>query len=282
MNPVNNPYPGMEMNQMNQMQMMNNGIKNQAGMQMAQGGQFQQQPTNNDIENANENNKNNPVDKEAERIQKTIRIGFIRKVYGILTVQMLITVAIASIGLNEDTKEFLKENPIYFYIAIGLSLVVIIPLVCCKKVAKKVPLNYILLFVWTMLEGFIVANAIAYYDPKTVMMAAAGTAGISISLTIYACYTKTDFTYCGGMLFCMLAIFTIFGIIMLITGFFINAIYCILGLALFSLYLIYDTQLIMGKHGREYSIDDYVIAALNIYLDIVNIFLYLLSLFGGK
>lgn len=32
---------------------------------------------------------------------------------------------------------------------------------------------------------------------------------------------------------------------------------------LFSLYIVYDTQLVSGKFGHEYSIDDYIIAAAN-------------------
>lgn len=47
---------------------------------------------------------------------------------------------------------------------------------------------------------------------------------------------------------------------------------------LFSLYLIYDTQLILGKHKKRYRIDDFIIASLNIYIDIVQIFLSLLEL----
>ena len=49
---------------------------------------------------------------------------------------------------------------------------------------------------------------------------------------------------------------------------------------LFSLYLIYDLQMIMG--GKTYSLspDDYVAASLSIYLDVVNIFLALLTIIG--
>lgn len=49
---------------------------------------------------------------------------------------------------------------------------------------------------------------------------------------------------------------------------------------LFSLYLIYDLQMIMG--GKTYSLspDDYVAASLSIYLDVVTIFLALLTIIG--
>ena len=37
------------------------------------------------------------------------------------------------------------------------------------------------------------------------------------------------------------------------------------GVIVFSIYLIYDTQLIVGKKAHKYSIDDYVQASFQIY-----------------
>lgn len=53
---------------------------------------------------------------------------------------------------------------------------------------------------------------------------------------------------------------------------------------LFSMYIVYDVQLIVGgKHKQhQFSLDDYCFAALNIYLDIINLFLHLLRLFGER
>ena len=44
-----------------------------------------------------------------------------------------------------------------------------------------------------------------------------------------------------------------------------------------SIYIIFDTWLIMEK----VSLDDYIIAALMLYIDIINLFLYLLAIFGA-
>lgn len=49
---------------------------------------------------------------------------------------------------------------------------------------------------------------------------------------------------------------------------------------LFTFFLIYDIQKLMGNRERAYSPDDYIIAALNIYLDIIQIFLNLLQIIG--
>lgn len=47
-------------------------------------------------------------------------------------------------------------------------------------------------------------------------------------------------------------------------------------------YLVYDTQIMMGG-GKMYSIspEEYIFAALNLYLDIVNLFLYILQIISA-
>ena len=43
----------------------------------------------------------------------------------------------------------------------------------------------------------------------------------------------------------------------------------------------YDTQMIVGGRKYEYSEEDYVAAAVQLYLDVVYIFLFLLQIVGG-
>ena len=50
-----------------------------------------------------------------------------------------------------------------------------------------------------------------------------------------------------------------------------------------SLYIVYDTQLMVGgSHKYSLSPEEYVFASLNLYLDIVNLFMYLLAIFGNR
>jgi len=59
--------------------------------------------------------------------------------------------------------------------------------------------------------------------------------------------------------------------------------YSAAGAALFGMYLVMDTQLMLGgKHKYSLSPEDYVFAALNLYLDIVNLFLYILSMLNNN
>lgn len=88
----------------------------------------------------------------------------------------------------------------------------------------------------------------------------------------------------GGILLALVVILLITGIVaMFMPGKITQLIYASLGALVFSAYLVFDTQLMIGgKHKYSLSPEEYIFAALNIYLDIVNIFIYLLALIGGS
>lgn len=114
-------------------------------------------------------------------------------------------------------------------------------------------------------------------------MAAALTSAVVVGLTIYAFYTKTDFTVCGGFLFIMLMVLIVGSILAI----FIRSKWLSLGLSifgtiLFGIYLIMDTQMIIGKNKLKFSVDDYIMAAMNLYIDIIQLFLYILSILGSS
>jgi len=214
-------------------------------------------------------------------LEYALRIGFIRKVYGILSIQLLLTVFMCALTFIDSVRYFFLHNMWLFFTTVILSIVIIIPLLCIKDLARRVPTNYILLLLWTFCEAYMVATCCANYDPIIVLEAVFLTCAVTISLTIYACTTKTDFTVCGGMLFVMICLLLCLGILSIFLPF-LNTLYCVCGVLVYSIYLLYDTQLIMGKFGNEYEIDDYIIAAIMIYIDIIQIFLYLLQLLGDR
>ncbi len=58
--------------------------------------------------------------------------------------------------------------------------------------------------------------------------------------------------------------------------------YASAGALIFSMYIVYDTQLMMGgNHKLSIDPEEYVFAALSLYLDIVNLFLYILTIIGA-
>lgn len=219
---------------------------------------------------------------------KVIRLNFIRKVYAILTAQLMLTSIFIIFSFNETINNIYRTNSFLFITSAIFSLVIAISLICFSDIARKVPLNYILLTLWTLCEGYLVGCVSAYFTTESVLLAAALTITVTLALTVYAFTTKTDITYFGGLLFVLISIMLFLSIFFLIFG--INSqtfplaytLYCVLGIFVYSIYLIYDTQLLIGKFSISYSIDDYVLAVMMIYIDIIQIFLYILELLGRR
>ena len=54
-----------------------------------------------------------------------------------------------------------------------------------------------------------------------------------------------------------------------------------MGAVIFSLYIVYDTQLMLGgKHKHALSPEEYIFAALNLYIDFMQLFRFILILVG--
>lgn len=219
--------------------------------------------------------KDSPVD---------VRNGFVRKVYGIVTAQLILTTAIAGfirLCVPLETVSSVARPLMLF------SLVFLFGITCYISVKpdsmRKSPQNYIMLLLFTVVESILVGVICCAYQAASVLLALGITVGIFAALTIFACTTKTDFTGCGGFLFaCLLGLIISGLVLMLFPSQAAQTAQAGIGAVIFSFYIIYDTQLIMGgRHKKgQFSIDDYAWAALNIYLDIINLFLYILEIVG--
>ena len=174
--------------------------------------------------------------------------------------------------------------------ALILGIAIQCTLLCCKNVARSSPTNYVLLAVFTICWTFIIGVICASYNPTVVLTAALMTMVLTISLTTYACLTKSDFTKLCGPFVCLgLIIIIMVSILMSIISSLVFAYtekwYPFASgfmVIIYGLFLLIDTQLVVGGKRHELRIDDYIVGALILYLDIIYIFLELLRLFGGR
>eukprot|EP00922_Rhytidocystis_sp_ex-Travisia-forbesii_P019093 GHVS01028329.1.p1 GENE.GHVS01028329.1~~GHVS01028329.1.p1 ORF type:complete len:250 (-),score=12.57 GHVS01028329.1:198-947(-) len=215
------------------------------------------------------------------RLQE-IRQDFIKKVYGILFMQLTITATFAFMCMSiPSLKKWISTDGMWLVILCSVAFLVIsLVLSCCQSVARAFPTNYILLSVFTCCLSVVVGAITAATNPYIVTQAVLCTVVVSLGLTLFAFQSKYDFTSCYGALLCVLLGFIVFG---LLTLFFrqnrwLDIIYCSIGTFLFSVYIIVDTQLIIGRGKLSLSEDDYIVAAMMLYLDIINLFLYILRL----
>ncbi|ETE71334.1 Transmembrane BAX inhibitor motif-containing protein 1, partial [Ophiophagus hannah] len=219
---------------------------------------------------------------------KKVRHAFIRKVYSIISVQLLVTVGIIAIfTFVEPVSSFVKRNVAVYYASYAVFVVTYLVLVCCEGPRRRFPWNLILLSVFTLAMGFMTGTIASMYSTKAVLIALIITAIVSIIVTIFCFQTKVDFTSCTG-LFCVL------GIVVMVTGIitaivlsfkyvpWLHMLYASIGAIAFTLFLAYDTQLVLGNRKHTISPEEYVYGALKIYTDIVYIFTFLLQIVGSR
>jgi len=216
-------------------------------------------------------------------IKEKIREGFIYKVYGLLLVQLALTFGFVVLANEIKTLQiFILSHYWIFVVITFIPLIIIIFFMIDTKKTKEVPINYILLFFFSMTEGYSVAYFTLSFQKWSVYFVMLLTLIVTLILTIYAFITQRDFSTLGGILWVSLLLLII-GNIINFYFFRLRLLKCmleIIGIILFSFYLIYDTQLIVGNKTSKISEDDYILAVIMLYLDIINLFIYLLSLMG--
>jgi len=222
-----------------------------------------------------------------------IRSDFIRKVYSILTMQLLLTFAIALYMNAQLTPAWVADHILLYYIcSYGTIAVMFSVSCCCREQTRIFPQNYAFLLLITAGIAGMAGFVSVLYTTNSVLLVLGVTAGVFLTLTAYACITKTDFTGLGVYLFAGLACLMMFGLFMSLWSYFtgtpvgstVHLIYACLGVILFVFYIIYDTQMIVGGGHRQhqFSVDDYVFAALALYLDVINLFMMLLQIMGDR
>ncbi|XP_057613777.1 protein lifeguard 4 [Chionomys nivalis] len=200
-----------------------------------------------------------------------IRMAFLRKVYSILSLQVLLTTVTSAVFLYFETvRTFVHDSPALILVFALGSLGLIFALTLHRR---KHPLNIYLLFAFTLLEALTVATVVTFYDVHLVLQAFILTTAVFFGLTAYTLQSKRDFSRFGAGLFAVLWILCLAGFLKV---FFhseaVELVLASLGALLFCGFIIYDTHALMYQLSPE----EYVLAAISLYLDVINLFLYLL------
>lgn len=225
--------------------------------------------------------------------EKAIRNGFVRKVYSILSAQLVVTAVIGRIIMSVG--DSLPDSTVIFLLfsCLAISVAVMCVFFCRPDLMRKSPTNYILLGLYTLAMGVMVGFISASYTQESVLIALGITCLVVVGLTAFACQTKYDFTGFGPYLFCGCLVLMGFGFTLWIASMaglsgpaFETArlVYSAMGALLFSAYIVFDTQMIVGgtQHRYQFSVDDYAFAAIMLYVDIIQLFLHLLRIFGNR
>ena len=207
----------------------------------------------------------------AASVSTTDRLTFIKKVYSLLAMSM----GTAAVGA------YLGSGPLLLLVAPNMMLFFILQfaLIIFASFASRRPgLNMVALFSFTTVSGLTLGPLLYQVGPSIAAEAFALTAITFAGLSLYVVYSRKDFSFMSG--------FLMTGLIVVIVGGLLNMFFIQSGMMhfmmsgasvlLFSGFILYDTSNIL----RYYGTDEYVSATLALYLDILNLFIALLSILG--
>ncbi|NXW56681.1 LFG2 protein, partial [Eurystomus gularis] len=140
---------------------------------------------------------------------RNVRRVFIRKVYAILMVQLLVTVVIvAFFTFCEPVKGYIQKNPAWYWASYAVFFVTYLILACCSGPRRKTHPVFFQCFLPFpfYIKGGNCRIPACYYDTKSVLLCLGITALVCLSVTIFSFQSKFDFTSYQGVLFVMLMV----------------------------------------------------------------------------
>jgi FtsH-binding integral membrane protein len=203
---------------------------------------------------------------------------FILKVFGLLTLMIILTSALISI--NVFVPQIKAFNAHYRWFALILLIPTLILLIICHCTSKIFPLNFIMLTLFTCCFGWMVGVFVSSYNAYEILIAAIVTVLLVICLSGFVLISKVNLNWMGMGLFVAISGFVMVSLLVIVLGFFIKiGRWWLIGISgfgavLMCLFILYDTSMII----HYFTPDEVIPAAINLYIDIINLFQYVLAL----
>ena len=211
-----------------------------------------------------------------EQSDPSVRALFVRKVYTILFIQLLGTAVVATVMAAAGAQAWISQNSWAVWVPFIGTLA---SLVGVYWKAHEHPANLLMLGLFTLFEAFSIGMLVSIVSETLVLKAFAITAFVFLGLTLYTLYSEHNFESLGSWLY--MGLFVLLGT-GLVQFFFpsrlLDLAYSAGGCAVFSGYIVYDTWLIQ----RRLSPDDWVLANVSLYLDVVTMFISVLRLLNSS
>ena len=201
------------------------------------------------------------------------RIDFLGKTYGMLALCIAAGSAGAYFSLGMS---FPHEHP---FIMLGIMIAGIFAVQATRHISG---LNFVMLLGFGIITGLAISPLVGIVAAKSGMLVTQAflTTAISfVSLTAYVFISRKDFSFLKGFVWTGLIAMIVLG---LSNYFFFESGSLQLAISgmsvlLFSAFILYDTSSIL----RDYPNDEYIAAALTLYLDVFLLFQNLLYMFGA-
>jgi len=212
--------------------------------------------------------------------------AFFRKVYAYMAGGLFATgVTAMAVASSESLVNMILQNRILFY---ALLIVEFIMVLAFSKVVEKLstPAAAAFFFAYAVLNGVTMSIIFMVYTASSIASTFFVTAGTFGALSVYGYATKRDLTGVGNV-----AIMGLIGLVIAsIVNIFLNSpmmywLTTFVGVIVFTALTAYDTQKLKQfalSSGADQQSKVALQGALMLYLDFINLFLYLLRLFGRR
>ena len=204
------------------------------------------------------------------------RATLVRRTYSLVFASILVTIAGTAYAMTQQRMmDAVIAHPFITFIC------AFVPLMLAQASRNSFPRNIVFVFMFTFALGLYYAPWMAQaelHSPGIISQAGLLTLTAFGTLTTYAFFSRRDFSAWGGFLITGVVVLIVASLLMWITGSTAGYTWiAAIGVLLFSGLLVFDTWRMRNLYGP----DDYVIAAVSIYLDLLNMFLFILSLLSG-
>ena len=207
-----------------------------------------------------------------------IRANFLKRVYAILFCQLALTTTVSSvICFDKDIATFITDTPELTFAVAILSLFNLCALFAYKN---RHPENIIYLFLFSICQSYLLGTIVLKYSilgSGSIVLCAVFTTMLvfgALSIFVYVNNTETNSVQ-NFLTMCIVTFIVLFTIGIFIPSIFMSGLISCVGVFLFSTLIIYDTSNMLTYMGP----DDTIVAVVQLYLDIINLFLYILQVF---
>lgn len=213
---------------------------------------------------------------------KKIESKFIFKVYLHIFFELIICLTMIIFSFKiESFHYFIISKKIVFYIMSIIAFITFINPFFFDYILKKWPYNYLYLFIFVFSASYIVCTIVSSFNPNLIKISGILLIFELIGLLVYSYINKSEEIdiYYGSsyMLLCLLFLGSIvyfFDKINIYKLFLI-----IFFIWIFGIFLIYDMNLIFEEKRRAFEENDYVLATMFIYIDVIQTIFELIGKF---
>ncbi len=232
------------------------------------------------------NNSNYEIDSLSESKQADFR-KYVLKTFGTMALGLLITAISAVLFLRTDLVFYVFRFR-WFPLILIVAQIAVVSSFSIRLFKSSVKTVQAMFFFYSVLTGFNFALLGLAYTGTDISLAFFLTCAYFGSLVAIGYTTKMDFSKIAPIMFTGLLILIVFNIIALFADMQgMEMLICSVGLLLFTGITAYDAQK-MKRNYIQFEDDDYMLqrlslySALDLYLDFINIFIYILRIVGDR